>query len=328
MRDPSYCDIPSAYGIPAPYRSDSIHRCKGTTNRPDSDNLFIQGYHYKYSTTYTQYDDELIEKETDPGEIHRERGFDDEMNQDADASDIRLALIEDYLERVGSPINVDDRSRSKLPEDLRLVRGPPGAVRPLNIGLMMFNRRPDDFFPNARIDVILTNPAGNEMTKRTFMGPVDKQLLDVLDHIRNSIVAERVFKVQDRAEAVRVFNYPFDAIKEAVVNAALHKDYAIPEPIRVTFTTEHAEILSFPGPDPSIADEAIEDSTLISEHRRNERLGNCLKELHLAKCENSGIPRMIKVLKKNGSEPPRFITDPDRTFFKVVIPVQKRFRET
>ena len=37
---------------------------------------------------------------------------------------------------------------------------------------------------------------------------------------------------------------------------------------------------------------------------------------------------MIKVLKKNGSEPPIFITDPDRTFFKVVIPMQKRFHET
>ncbi len=270
----------------------------------------------------------MIEKEINPHIIRRKQSFDDEINQDADASDIRLVLIEDYLERTGSPINVDDRSRSELLEDLHLVRGPPGAVRPLNIGLMMFNRRPDDFFPNARIDVVMTNPAGNEMTKRTFMGPVDKQLLDVLDYIRNSIVAERVFKVQDRAEAVRVFNYPFDAIKEAVVNAALHKDYAIPEQITVTFTSEHAEILSFPGPDPSITDEAMADSTLTSEHRRNERLENCLKELHLAKCENSGIPRMIKVLKRNGSEPPKFITDPDRTFFKVIIPIQKRFRET
>lgn len=270
----------------------------------------------------------MIEKEIDPDQVHRERSFDDEMNQDADASDIRLALIEDYLERTGNPINTDDRSRSELLEDLHLVRGPPGAVKPLNIGLMMFNRRPDDFFPNARIDVIVTNPAGNELTRCAFMGPIDKQLLDALDYVRNSIIAERVFKLQDRAEAIRVFNYPYNAIREAIVNAAYHKDYTIPEPVTVTFTPEHAEILSFPGPDESIPDATIADSILVSERRRNERLGVCLEELHLVKNRNSGIPVMIKALKQNGSEPPRFITDSDRTYLKVVIPVQKRFRET
>jgi len=260
--------------------------------------------------------------------ISEKRTFDDQINRDASISDIRLALIEDYLERVGSTMDADSGGKDRLLRDLRLVRGPPEVVKPLNIGLMMFNRRPDDFFPYAWIDVVvMPDPTGEGMTERSFKGPIDRQLQDSLDFIRNSIIAERIFKLQDRAEAIRVFNYPYEAIEEAVVNAAYHKDYLIPEQITVTFTPDHVEIRSFPGPDRSISDEAIANLTLSSTHYRNKRLGDYLKELHLAEGRNSGIPKIVRVLKRNGSEPPKYITDPDRTFLKVIIPIHEKFRD-
>lgn len=53
-------------------------------------------------------------------------------------------------------------------------------------------------------------------------------------------------------EAERHWNYLYDAIEAALVNAVYHKPYRKPEPIGVTFTREQMTITSIPGPDRSI----------------------------------------------------------------------------
>ncbi len=152
------------------------------------------------------------------------------------------------------------------------------------------------------------------------------QAIVALDYIRNTVIAERVYKLSDRAEAIRVFNYPYEAIEEAVINAIYHKDYRIREQITVTVTPEYLEVKSFPGPDCSISDEDIKNLNMKSGYYRNKRLGDYLRELRLTEGRNTGIPKILRTLENNGSEPPQFITDPERTCLKVVIPVHERFK--
>lgn len=58
---------------------------------------------------------------------------------------------------------------------------------------------------------------------------------------------------------------------------------------------------------------------------RNRRIGDFLKELHLVEGRNTGIPTAIREIKKNGSPLPIFLTDEDRTFFSVTIPIHEAF---
>lgn len=58
---------------------------------------------------------------------------------------------------------------------------------------------------------------------------------------------------------------------------------------------------------------------------RNRRIGDFLKELHLVEGRNTGIPTAIREIKKNGSPLPIFLTDEDRTFFSVIIPIHEAF---
>ena len=58
---------------------------------------------------------------------------------------------------------------------------------------------------------------------------------------------------------------------------------------------------------------------------RNRRIGDFLKELHLVEGRNTGIPTAIKAIKENGSPLPLFVTDEDRSFFSVIIPIHKNF---
>lgn len=130
---------------------------------------------------------------------------------------------------------------------------------------MFFNEHPENYFSYAQIEVVdKPDPTGIGMTEKTFKGPLDKKLRDALAYIRNYIIKEYVTKVPDTELAIRAFNWPYQAVEEALSNAVYHKSYQIHEPITVTVTPEKLEILSLPGPDRSISDENIENRILVS----------------------------------------------------------------
>jgi ATP-dependent DNA helicase RecG len=57
----------------------------------------------------------------------------------------------------------------------------------------------------------------------------------------------------------------------------------------------------------------------ISRRYRNRRIGEFFKELDLTEGRCTGIPKMRAAMDKNGSPPPRFSTDEDRTYFLVEL---------
>ncbi len=210
--------------------------------------------------------------------------------------------------------------------DMRIIGGPTEFRKPLNVGLMFFNDSPDKFFPYARIEVVdKPDPTGDGMTEKIFTGPLDRQLKDSLSYIKNYIIKEKIIKVSDAAEAIRIYNYPYAAVEEALCNAVYHKSYQIGEPVTVMITPEKMEITSLPGPDRTITDEDLKNNHLISKRYRNRRIGDFLKELKLIEGRNTGIPTILRALKTNGSAAPIFETDEERSFFTIIIPVNNEF---
>jgi len=202
--------------------------------------------------------------------------FDDRTNPKADIEDLRPALITNFLHEVKSGLYEASKTMPlrNLALDMRIAEGPVEYLRPLNVGLMFFNDRPDRFFRYARIEVVdKPDATGTGMTEKTFYGPLDRQLRDALSYIRNYIIKEKVVKHANIAEAERPVNFPYAAVEEALSNAVHHKDYQIPEPINVTVTPEKMEILSFPGPDRSISDQNISALRMVATRYRNRRIG-------------------------------------------------------
>ena len=59
---------------------------------------------------------------------------------------------------------------------------------------------------------------------------------------------------------------------------------------------------------------------------RNQRIGEYLKELNLTKGRGTGIPTIIRVLNKNGSDAPKFDTnEPERSFFVTELLIHPNF---
>lgn len=258
----------------------------------------------------------------------RDIPFDDRINYHSDVSDLKPALIADYLHSVGSNLSqtVMNRSVEDVGTDMKIVRGPSEYKKPVNVGLMFFNDNPEDFFPCSRIEVIdKPDPTGKGMTEKIFRGPLDKQLRDALAYIQNYIIKERITKVPDNELAIRAYNWPFAAVEEALSNAVYHKSYQINEPITVMITPEKMEISSLPGPDWSISDENLEKRVLVSRRYRNRRIGDYLKELSIVEGRNTGVPTILEAMKNNGSELPSFETDSARSYFVTVLPVHPAF---
>ena len=256
--------------------------------------------------------------------------FDDRINPKANIEDLRPPLIVNYLHEVKSGMYEAAKTMplQSLALSMRIAEGPTEFFKPQNVGLLLFNDCPDVFFRYARIEVVdKPDETGIGMTEKTFTGPIDRQLRDALAYIKNYIIKEKVNKYANIAESERIYNYPYAAVEEAVSNAIHHKSYQIPEPITITVTPEKLEVLSFPGPDRSISDESIASLRMVATRYRNRRIGEFLKELHLVEGRNTGIPTILNALDSNGSAPPVFETDADRSYFRVTFFIHKVFFE-
>jgi ATP-dependent DNA helicase RecG len=257
--------------------------------------------------------------------------YDDRVNYNSKVSDLKPSLIQEFLADVESDLYQASLSHSveEIGSDMRIIGGPAELRKPLNVGLMFFNDIPDNFFPYARIEVVdKPDPTGEGMTEKIFTGPLNRQLKDALNYIKNYIIKEKVSKSNDKAEADRIYNYPYPAVEEALCNAVYHKSYQIGEPVTVMITPEKMEITSLPGPDRTISDSDLKNYHLVSKRYRNRRIGDFLKELKLIEGRNTGIPTILRSLKANGSDYPIFETDEDRSYFTITIPIHKEFLTT
>jgi ATP-dependent DNA helicase RecG len=96
-------------------------------------------------------------------------------------------------------------------------------------------------------------------------------------------------------------------------------------PIEVRILPDKVTVTSFPGPDRSIRKEDIEQYRFLARRYRNRRIGEFLKELELTEGRGTGIPKILRKVKVNGSPMPCFITDDDRSYFIVEFPIHPVF---
>ena len=251
--------------------------------------------------------------------------FDDRYNQQARIDKLSPRLIEEFLGEVGSDLATEVGSLpiDDLGRQMNIIGGPLESPLPKNVGLLFFNEQPEQFFPATQIDVVWfpEGAAGDHFDEKTFKGPLARITREALDYIRRNYLKETVVKHPDRAEAERFWNFPYVAIEEALVNAVYHRSYEIREPIEVRITLDDLVVLSFPGPDRSILMEVLRAGRAVSRRYRNRRIGEFLKELDLTEGRSTGIPKILKVMRKNGSPPPEFDTDENRSYFLIRLPV-------
>lgn len=287
-----------------------------------------QKYYYirKFSSTVIASSDEekqlFYVSETIP--------FDDRANLRASVDDLDIGLIRAHLKEINSLLYDQSLNMSLIDvaKNMQLTDGPNENIKPRNVGILMFSEKINEYFRYAVIEVVdIPDPTGTDMIEKKFSGPIQRQLKDALQYIQNYVIKEKVIKEDTKAEAIRVFNYPYRAIEEILSNAVYHRSYQIHEPIVVRIENNKIQITSCPGFDRSITDEKIKAGDFRASTYRNRRIGDFLKELKLIEGRNTGFPNAKKALEINGSEPLYIDMDEDRNYLSVTIPVHNEFKE-
>jgi|TARA_R110000868_G_scaffold243900_1_gene499983 ATP-dependent DNA helicase RecG len=249
--------------------------------------------------------------------------FDDRINGKATIDDLDLGLIQAFLQEVKSDLYEESKQIpfADLCLNMKIVNGPKEALRPLNVGLLFFSRNPEKFLERSWIELVIhKDKTGKNFSEKYFKGPLHHQLRAILDYFRNNVIEEVVEKVAHKAEANRHFNFPYEAIEEALSNAVYHKSYEMDKPIEVQLWPDRIEILSFPGPVPPVDAQILkQNKRIVARDYRNRRIGDLLKELHLTEGRGTGFPTIRNAMKENNSPEPVFETDEQSTYFLSVL---------
>lgn len=257
--------------------------------------------------------------------------FDDRANTDASVNDISFALLKDHLRITKSKLQdwTETHSKADILTQMELLSGPPEQLFPRNVALMMFAEKPEKFFPYTRVEIVFfPNGADDPEFKEIppISGPVSYMIKETLSYLKTHVLQEKIRKVPYQPESIRVWNYPYTALEEAVANALYHRDYQQREPVEIRVYPDSITILNYGGPDRSIKLTAFNNDIIKPRRYRNRRLGDFLKELDLTEGRATGIPTIRKALKENVSPEAYFNTDEDRSFFETTIYTHELFK--
>lgn len=254
--------------------------------------------------------------------------FDDRRSLQARVEDISPTLVRRFLNDIRSDLVQSGLDDLELYRRLRIVTPVNAHEVPRNVSLLFFNEDPNKFFRGARIEVVQfgDDAGGDLIEERVFGGPLQQQVNLTLDYL-NSLGGAMLQKIPGQAEVERTVAYPYEAMEEALVNAVYHRSYeAPPEPVKVYLYPDRMEINSYPGPVAGIQKEHFSPGHNVpAAPARNRRIGEFLKELRLAEGRGTGIPKIKRKMRENGSPDAQFNFDPDRTYFQVILPVHPRY---
>ena len=248
--------------------------------------------------------------------------------QDARVEDLREGKVREFLRDVRSGL-LDEPDGKQVYRRLGLTVPVNDHEVPRNASLLFFSTEPVQWFRGARIEVVqfTADRAGDVQVERTFDGTLADQLRDCLHYLEN-LSASHLQKEHDRSRVRGWVSYPLPALRETLVNAVYHRSYDVdqPEPTKVYLYPSRIEVISYPGPVPGIeSHHLLPDAEARPVPARNRLIGERLKELGLAEGRLSGLPKVFQAMAANGSPPPRFDFDEQRTYFRATLPAHPEY---
>jgi ATP-dependent DNA helicase RecG len=236
-----------------------------------------------------------------------------------DSMACRDASLDDVSEElVGRYFKVRERVRGVehleyCPENLRKIKAvkeEKGKVIPTNAGILFFCKDPQKYYPHAKLRVEFF---GDELMlesgkKYELEGPIP-ELADRAFEILERETPSEFITVRTKREERKKF--PLMPLREAIINALVHRNYFIPSEVLVLIFPNRIEVRnpgSFP---PGVTPEKPLHVP------RNPLLAQYMYDLGYTEKYGIGITRMREFCKLNGYPDPEFILE--ESFTRVIF---------
>ena len=242
----------------------------------------------------------------------RQPPFDQQLVEGATYTDLDGAKVRDFLRRRQEAYPDATPPGAPLPqvvtEMMEGARERDGDLVPTYTGLLFFGRNPQRFLPRAEVKLArFQGTTTLAFIDRLIAHGTLPEMLDEAERFirRNTRTAMKVVEF----ESVQVSEYPYDAVREAVVNAMAHRDYHHSSGIQVNIFDDRLEVMS-PG------EALIPLSELEGSHvTRNETLCRRFRDIGEMEQFGTGITKMKRLMREHGLKEPVF--EERGSFFKV-----------
>lgn len=175
---------------------------------------------------------------------------------------------------------------------------------PTYAALIMFGKNPRYFMPGAYIQFVRfkgSDNGGEILNERRFEGCLYKMLPQFENFISDGIVTKRPVPISVLREK-DVFNYPFKALRELMMNAVMHRDYQSNMPTRLYQYDTHIEIMN-PG---GLYGQARPENFPYVNDYRNNVVAGMMRTFNYVNMFNHGISDVQHLLKANNNPAAEF----------------------
>jgi ATP-dependent DNA helicase RecG len=206
------------------------------------------------------------------------------------------------------PDNVSDQG---VLRKLELIRD---AV-PTRAALLLFGNNPNAFFPSAFLKIGRFRSPTHIVDDREIHGVLSDQIDGALSWFRERLETE--FIIQGKAQREVRWEYPLNAVREAIINVLCHRDYTSLAHSQIRLYDDHLDIWNAGGLPPALTTEA-----LFQEHDsmpRNRKIADAFFYSGLIERWGSGTLRIAEELHAAKLPAPHFVSDSGRfrvTFYK------------
>lgn len=146
---------------------------------------------------------------------------------------------------------------------------------------------------------------------REFGGSVFTQFEDSVNYLALCNKTRSVIKGVERTDKK---DYPEEAIREALLNALVHRDYGFSGSIIINVTDKKAEFISLGGLLPGLS---TDDILIGISQPRNKNLAEIFHRLRLIESYGTGIRRIFKLYENCPLQPEIEVT---QNAFKIILP--------
>jgi len=256
-------------------------------------------------------DEQLSEYEIYSYDAYKRQVRDDlRLLEGADNSHLDPALLKKYLVAVKE--NKPNLAKLDDNEILELM-GIQKKGHPTLAGMLLLGKYPQAFFPQLCITAVVVPGTqigemgldgerflANKRIEGTIAQMLDEALLFVGRNIRVKTIIDDFGKRQDKGE------YPMKAVREAILNALMHRDYSIHTegtPIQIIMYNDRLEIINRGSLYGKLT---FDQLGKIHGDTRNRTIAGILEVLKIAENRYSGIPTIRLEMEKYNLPAPIF----------------------
>lgn len=177
-----------------------------------------------------------------------------------------------------------------------------------NGGVLLFGSAPQRLFPLARLRIGVFRSPTQIVDSHEFGGTLWEQVDGAMERFRRLLrVAFDVKATAPTAEGLQrkdVWEYPLDALREAVINTLIHRDYTMTADIQIRLYDDRLEVWNPGELPPPLSPEALRGPH--GSYPRNPLLARAFYHAGMIEQWGTGTTKIIALCREQGLPEPEF----------------------